>query len=93
MNIELRKLFRIQKKVKLVKRGAVHYHLLCNINSNDNTTNEVVVNKVEEVNIQIGKNKETEKSKVRELNNREKSEIKEYLSSTYDISTRKITIK
>ena len=64
-----------------------------NINSNDNTTNEVVVNKVEEVNIQIGKNKETEKSKVRELNNREKSEIKEYLSSTYDISTRKITIK
>lgn len=64
-----------------------------NINSNDNTTNEVGVNKVEEVNIQIGKSKETEKSKVRELNNREKSEIKEYLSSTYDISTRKITIK
>ena len=53
---------------------------------------ENVVNRIEQVNIQIGEKQETDKSKVRKLNNKEKTEVKEYLSSTYDINTRKITI-
>ncbi len=58
----------------------------------DTDKEENVVNKIEQVNIQIGEKHETDKSKVRKLNNKEKTEVKEYLSSTYDINTRKITI-
>ncbi len=58
----------------------------------DTDKEENVVNKIEQVNIQIGEKQETDKSKARKLNNKEKTEVKEYLSSTYDINTRKITI-
>jgi len=56
--------------------------------------NKIVINEIEEVNISIG-NEEKEESKenrTRKLNNTEKNEIKEYLSSTYDINKKNITI-
>lgn len=54
--------------------------------------NQIIINKIEEININIKSEKKEDSNKIRDLNNKEKSEIKDYLSSTYDINNRNIII-
>lgn len=54
--------------------------------------NKVVINEIEEININVKNEKKEDSNNIRNLNNKEKSDIKDYLSSTYDINSRNIII-
>lgn len=57
------------------------------------TENEVVINEIQTVEIQIGEKKKEEKSEEKNsLTEKEEKEIKEYLSSVYEIKEKQITI-
>lgn len=56
-------------------------------------TNKIVINEIETVNIQIGENKEkVNKEEKSSITDKEKNEIKKYLSSVYEINEKQITI-
>lgn len=61
-------------------------------NENDSKVNKVVINEIQEININVSTKKKEDTSQIRNLNNKEKDEIKDYLSSTYDINSRNIVI-
>lgn len=58
-------------------------------NNEDKNTNTILVDKIEEV--EIGNNK-TEKNSKKKISNKDKSEIKEYLSSVYEVNKKDIKI-
>lgn len=55
------------------------------------TTNAIYVNKIEEVKIENG-NKTSEKTNKKEMSNKDKNEIKEYLSGVYEVNKKDIKI-
>jgi stage III sporulation protein AF len=59
---------------------------------NEDSNNSSAVNKIEEVNISVSVENKTIENSNEEISNSEKKELKEYISSTYDVSTKKINI-
>jgi stage III sporulation protein AF len=58
-------------------------------NEDDNSN---TVNKIEEVNISVSIENKAVENTNEEISNSEKKELKEYISSTYDVSTKKINM-
>ena len=79
-------------KIKKIELDLKKDKQIENNKESEQNTNQIVINKIEEVNINIKNEKKEDKNTLRSLNNKEKSEIKEYLSSTYDINSRNIII-
>jgi stage III sporulation protein AF len=59
---------------------------------NEDSNNSSAVNKIEEVNISVSIENKVVENTNEEISNSEKKELKEYISSTYSVSTKKINI-